>query len=279
MKSRFLALLILLVVVVSVVFGQGTAGMRGLRLKCDGVSPGYLLFAPMSSEMTYLTDLDGNVIRTWRSPFLPTAWVYFLDNGHILRGGNDKGGSPFGGGGQGGRFQEFDFDGNLVWDFTYNNPQLPHHDAAVLPNGNILAIAWEGKTADEARRAGRRSSAIPSNGIWPDMLIEFEPVPPNSARIVWEWHVWDHLIQDIDPTLDNYGVPAAHPERIDINGETAGGFGFSRDVFHTNAVAYNPQLDQIILSVPTFNEVWVIDHSTTTQEAAGRTGGKSDKGG
>ncbi|HET9219279.1 MAG TPA: aryl-sulfate sulfotransferase [Terriglobia bacterium] len=279
MKSRVLVILILLVVVVSVVFGQGTAGMRGLRLKCDGVSPGYLLFAPMSSEMTYLTDLDGNVIRTWRSSFLPSAWVYFLDNGHVLRGGNDKGGSPFGGGGQGGRFQEFDFDGDLVWDFTYNDPRLPHHDAAVLPNGNILAIAWEGKSAEEARRAGRRSSAIPSNGIWPDMLIEFEPVRPNSARIVWEWHIWDHLIQNIDPILDNYGDPAAHPERVNINGETGGGFGFSRDLFHTNAVAYNPQLDQIILSVPTFNEVWVIDHSTTTQEAAGRTGGRSGNGG
>jgi uncharacterized repeat protein (TIGR01451 family) len=229
--------------------------------------------------MTYFTDLDGNVIRTWKSSFLPSAWVYFLDNGHVLRGGSDKGSSPLGGGGQGGRFQEFDFDGNLLWDFTYNNPQLPHHDVAVLPNGNILAIAWEGKTAEEARRAGRRSSAIPSNGIWPDMLIEFEPMRPNGARIVWEWHIWDHLIQNIDPTLDNYGDPAAHPERIDINGETGGGFGFSRDLFHTNAVAYNPELDQIILSVPTFNEVWVIDHSTTGQEAAGRTGGRSGRGG
>ena len=54
----------------------------------------------------------------------------------------------FSGGGQGGRFQEFDFDGNLVWDFRYNETRLPHHDVAVLPNGNILAIVWEAKTAD-----------------------------------------------------------------------------------------------------------------------------------
>ena len=198
---------------------------RGLRLKCDGVSPGYTLFAPMSSDTTYLVDLNGQVVRTWKSPLLPSAWVYFLDNGHVLRGGSDRGSSPFGGGGQGGRFQEFDFDGNLVWDFVYNQPRLPHHDVAVLPNGNILAIAWEGKTAEETRRAGRRPSAIPSNGIWPDMLIEFEPQPPNDARIVWEWHIWDHLIQNIDPSLENYANPAARPERIDINGDT-GGFGF-----------------------------------------------------
>jgi uncharacterized repeat protein (TIGR01451 family) len=269
----------LLFVVQGLTFGQVSPEPRGLRLKCEGASPGYALFAPMSSNTTYLIDLDGRAVRTWGSAFLPSAWVYLLDNGHVLRGGSDRGSSVFSGGGQGGRFQEFDLDGNLVWDFRYNETRLPHHDVAVLPNGNILAIAWEAKTAAEARSVGRRPTSVPSNGIWPDMLIEFEPQPPNSARIVWEWHIWDHLIQNIDPTLANYADPAAHPERININGDTSGGFAFLRDMFHTNAVDYNPQLDQIILSVPTFDEVWVIDHSTTTQEAAGRTGGRSGKGG
>jgi len=278
MKSRALVVLVLLVVVDASFFGQGAAGSRGLRVKCDGVSPAYTLFAPMSSGVTYLVDINGQVVRTWKSTLLPSAWIYFLDNGHVLRGGSDRGLSPMSGGGQGGRFQEFDFDGNLVWDFVYNTPQLPHHDVAVLPNGNILAIAWESKTAEETRAVGRRPSAIPPGGIWPDMLIEFEPQPPNNARIVWEWHLWDHLVQNIEPTLQNYADPASRPERININSD-AGGFGFSKDVFHTNAVAYNPELDQIVLSVPTFNEIWVIDHSTTTQDAAGRTGGRSGKGG
>jgi hypothetical protein len=68
-----------------------------------------------------------------------------------------------------------------------------------------------------------------------------------------------------------------------LNGDTIGVLAPpanpARDVFHTNAVRYNPGLDQIILSVPTFNEVWVIDHSTTEQEAAGSTGGRSGRGG
>ena len=38
-------------------------------------------------------------------------------------------------------------------------------------------------------------------------------------------------------------------------------------------------LDQIILSVHNFNEIWVIDHSTTTEEAAGHSGGRYNKGG
>jgi uncharacterized repeat protein (TIGR01451 family) len=278
MKLRIGVVLLICLISHAVVVGQGSGELRGLRLNCDGATQGYTLFAPMTSDTTYLVDLDGKAIRTWKSAYLPSAWVYFLDNGHILRGGSDRGPSPFGGGGQGGRFQEFDFNGNLVWDFQYNQTRLPHHDIAVLPNGNILAIAWEGKSAQEARRAGRREASIPASGIWPDMVIEFEPQGSTGARIVWEWHIWDHLIQNLDPALDNYGDPAAHPERININGDT-GGAAFSRDVFHTNAIDYNPELDQVLLSIPTFNEVWVIDHSTTTQEAAARTGGRSGNGG
>ncbi len=261
-------------------FSQGVGEPRGLRLKCEGATPGYTLFSPLNSETTYLVDLDGRAVRTWKSGLLPSAWVYMLDNGHVMRGGSDPGSTPFRGGGQGGRFQEFDFDGNLVWDFRYNNAgRLPHHDVSILPNGNILAIVWESKTANETRRAGRRPQSVPNDGIWPDMLIEFEPQRPSGAKVVWEWHIWDHLIQNTDPALDNFDDPARRPERIDINADTPGNGVSTHDVFHTNSVAYNPDLDQILISVPTFNEVWVIDHSTSTSEASGGTGGRYGKGG
>ena len=48
---------------------------------------------------------------------------------------------------------------------------------------------------------------------------------------------------------------------------------------HVNAVAYHPELDQIVISVHDFGEIWVIDHSTTTDEAAGHQGGTSNMGG
>jgi hypothetical protein len=234
----------------------------------------------MASDTTYLINLDGEVVHTWKSSFLPSAWVYLLDSGNLLRGASDPGSSGFSGGGQGGRFEEFDFDGNLIWTFVYNEGRLPHHNVTVLPNGNILAIVWESKTSDEARRAGRREELIPPRGVWPDMLIEFEPIRPSGARIVWEWHMWDHLIQNVDRQQGNFGEPKNHPERIDINGDSRGNaLAPSWDLFHTNAVAYNADFDQLLLSVPTFNEVWVIDHSTTTHEAEGSTGGRSGRGG
>jgi Arylsulfotransferase (ASST) len=248
---------------------------RGLRLKTARATQGLTLFAPLTSETTYAIDMDGQVKRTWKSKFVPSGWLYLLENGHILRGGSDLGASGFSGGGAGGRLQEFTWDGELVWDFTYNNDRLPHHDVAVLPNGHIVAICWERKTPEESRQAGRREGFVPKDGLWPDMLVEFEKQGRGGAKIVWEWHMWDHRVPG--------GSASEHPELIDINADLIGTATAPQDppgdMFHTNAIAYNAELDQFILSVPRFNEAWVIDHSTSTQQAAGHSGGRSGKGG
>ena len=41
---------------------------------------------------------------------------------------------------------------------------------------------------------------------------------------------------------------------------------------HANAVNYNPELDQIAISSRRFDEIWIVDHNTTTEEAAGPAG-------
>jgi hypothetical protein len=51
------------------------------------------------------------------------------------------------------------------------------------------------------------------------------------------------------------------------------------DVYHLNAIKYNPELDQIAFSSPNLSEIFIIDHSTTTKEAATHKGGRSGKGG
>ena len=275
---------------------------RGLRLKTDKAAPGYTLYGPLLSDTTFLVDLDGRVVHSWKSDYAPAGSVYLLDNGNLLRGAREPDVERFKGGGQGGRIQEFSWDGELLWDWTYTSDDyLLHHDIEPLANGNILAIAWEYKSAEDALQAGRRPDLIPEAGLWPDKIVEIEPQRPDGGRIVWEWHMWDHLVQDFDPEKENHGVPSEHPELIDINGdrepldvdeeelERLKALGYvpadaqpadlRSDLLHINAVAYNAELDQIALSTPRFNEIWLIDHSTTSEEAAGHSGGRWGKGG
>ena len=51
------------------------------------------------------------------------------------------------------------------------------------------------------------------------------------------------------------------------------------DWIHANSIAYHPELDQIVISARHFSELWIIDHSTTTEEAAGHAGGNGGRGG
>ncbi len=111
-------------------------------------------------------------------------------------------------------------------------------------------IAWEYKTATESIAAGRNPDLLHDGELWPDHIIEVEPTGTSGGDIVWEWHVWDHLIQDYDSTKENYGVVADHPELIDIN------FGGRQvDFNHINSIDYNDEFDQILLSVNFFKEI------------------------
>ena len=45
-------------------------------------------------------------------------------------------------------------------------------------------------------------------------IIEVEPIGNDSMKILWEWNLWDHLVQDFDSTKNNFGVIENHPETI-----------------------------------------------------------------
>ena len=218
-RDNFFSLMLTVTIAVlalstSHVSAQDIAGLnqqRGLRVNTDLVSPGYVMFSPIISGITYLIDNEGQVVHTWTSEYGTGHGAYFLDNGNLIRQGRVADHGLFQGG-QGGQIQEFTWDGELVWDYRLASDEyLLHHDAAIMPNGNILAIAWEFKTAEEARAAGRRPDALGEIGLWPEVILELEPRGSDDAEIVWEWRAWDHYIQDFDPDADNFGVLSEHP--------------------------------------------------------------------
>jgi hypothetical protein len=235
--------------------------------------PGFTLFGGFGSDRTSLVAENNVEVHSWTHDRIGGYSAYLLPNGNLMRPALASG-SAMNGGGAAGLVQIWDPSSVRVWQYQYASTTVrSHHDLEPLPNGNVLLVAWEQKTAAQAVQAGLDHSAE----IWPDHIVEVEPVGATGGNIVWEWHAWDHLIQDHDPTKSNYGVVGEHLELLDIN-LGGGGLG-SGDWMHINGISYNPQWDQIVLSSHTLNEVYVIDHSTTTSQAAGHTGGNSDRGG
>lgn len=236
---------------------------------------GYTLFSPSNSRNSYLIDMNNNIVHTWTHNRGGGYSYYLLEDGTLLRSAGSTN-SSINGGGATGIVQRVAWDGTVLWEYTYSTSTYrSHHDICPMPNGNVLLIAWEVKTAAQALQAGLNRNVV----IWPDHIIEVQPVGTSGGNIVWRWHAWDHLIQNYDATKINYGVVADHPELFNIN-MGGGGIGpAGGDWMHVNGISYNPELDQIVFSSHTLDEIYVIDHSTTIQEAASHQGGRSGKGG
>jgi len=258
-------------------FSQNTVGLIAHR--SSQAYEGYNLVFPHNQSTVFLINNCGEIVHQWLddAPVVPGNTAYLIDNGNLVKAKrlqtsavND----PIWAGGGGETVEVRTWDNTLMASFTLNNEQFRlHHDIAPLPNGNILMIAWENKTGEEADLAGRDTSLLTQGKVWSERIIEWNPT---TDEIVWEWSVWDHLVQDFDGRKQNFGAIKAHPELIDVNYDTRNGHP---DWLHINAIDYNERLNQILLSVPAFDELWIIDHSTTTEEASGHTGGQSGKGG
>ena len=267
--NRFLLLIIL---IPNFIFSQNQT--VGLFQYSNESVDGYTLFSP--NEFTYLIDNCGQLVHSWESQYMSGKSVYLLENGDLLRT-CQLSSSIFSGGGIGGRVEKFDWNNNLLWSYNFSdNNYHQHHDIEFMPNGNILILCWERKLLIETILAGRDPSNLVDNELWPTYIMEIEPQGNNNINIVWEWRLWDHLVQDFDPSKLNYGTIANHPERLDIN---FFGNNSKKDWLHCNSIDYNEELDQIVIGSRKLSEIYIIDHSTTTSQAASNSGGIYGKGG
>lgn len=243
----------------------------------QGVAPGYRMIAPHNTTDTLLIDTNNNVVHTWPGVNNPGNGAYLDADGNLIRTEQIVGAPPIGG--RGGGLTKVAYDGTMLWDWEFaSSTGWAHHDIALLPNGNVLMIVWDRIPIADAIAAGRDPSTLQGATEWlPDSVIEVEQTGLTTANIVWRWNFMDHIIQDFDSSKANFGVVADHPEKLDINfpGNNLGNGEWN----HCNAIAYDPVNDVIILNSPFQSEFYLIDHSTTTAEAAGSTGGNFGKGG
>ena len=290
----------------------------------DGWNPdtayaGFTLIAPLQSARVYLVDMSGTAVHTWQTDSKPGVATYLTERGTLLKCQRVIDHPIFqDAGGHGGWIQELGGNGEVLWDFRWDSEDgLTHHDIEEMPNGNVLVIAWDRTTRAVGLAAGRDPELLEGEEFWGGAVYEIRPTRPEGGEVVWSWHALDHSIQNLDPDLPNYGDPAEHPERIDINGdrdpdppdeeeeaelqEQMAAIGYAggddepsgegdedededpedaprkarvknADWLHTNSIDYNAELDQIVLSVRRYDEIWIVDHAITTEEAAGPKG-------
>ncbi|MFT5070840.1 MAG: hypothetical protein ACI8V8_000801 [Chitinophagales bacterium] len=262
MKNNYF-FIIVFILAMGTAFSQQTIGL--FKNSVDSYN-GYTLFGTQKSTDTYLINNCGEKVHSWTSQFFPRFSYYLLENSVLLRTGSISANKAV--------VEMIDWDNNLIWDYSIDSAYgTQHHDIAYLPNGNILFIVYDDVLKSDVEAAG---SSTLKDAIKSEQIIEVQPDLINGGgTVVWRWRAWDHIIQDADSTKPNFGIVSNHPEKINVNYLAHTAF----DWLHFNSIDYNYNLDQILVSVPNFDEFWIIDHSTTTAEAASSSEGNSGKGG
>jgi len=232
----------------------------GVRVNTEDAFNGYMLVESFPSN--FLIDNCGEIINEWENVSGTDNHVKLLPNGNILYIKNNT-------------ITEKNWNGQTVreWINTRQDLQLDY-EIISMDSGNWLAIVRKSFSQQEFMDAGYNIGNI---GI-PTQVDGVIEVDPTSGEIVWEWYIIDHAVQERSPSLNNYGIVENNPQLLNMDAISIFDWNF-RESFMINGFDYNPTLDQIVLSVRKMSEIVVIDHSTTTEEAAGHEGGNAGKGG
>ena len=247
----------LLTVLISLLYLGSSA--QTVKFNSEEAFNGYTLLN--TGNTTYLMNNCGELVNEW-SPVRPNFHSKLLPNGNLVYITRSN------------SIQELDWDGNEVYEVF--NP-LPDsrlvYEVIKMDNGNLLAIARILWTPQQFIDLGYELSFTNPERV--DIVVEIDP---GSGELVWMWNITDHVIQERDPDANNYGSVKDNPQLLNMDAISTFDWT-SGESFMINSFDYNPELDQIALSVRKMSEIVIIDHSTTTQEASGSTGGRYGKGG
>ena len=242
--------LIFLLFSLSTLFAQ-----NGIQLNTSEATNGYTLLTVGGGAV--LLDNCGAIVHEWNldngsvlfhCKLLPNGNIIYIENGFII---------------------ERDWESDVV-NSTFVSGVFCTYEIEVLPNGNYLVVGRRSLSGEDAIALG-----LSAGSLQIDVIVEIEPL---SSEIVWEWDIRDHIIQDFNSMGSNYGLVADYPRKLNVS--AIGTYDWEvGESFMINGMDYNPDLDQILISVRKMSEFIIIDHSTTTEEAASDTGGNYGHGG
>lgn len=151
----------------------------------DDCYPGFMpiLVSDQNEVGVGLLNMSGDIVHRWR-----------------LDGGRAKGGAPrvrllptghllvlrSAGLRNTGYAEEYDWGGNLVWEYRPEGDRWPHHDIEKTAAGNTLLICREPVPEHircRAKEPERREK------LFADVILEVSP----DKQVVWEWRQDEHL--------------------------------------------------------------------------------------
>ena len=234
------------------------------------IDPNPIFAVRLGANSSVIINKQGEIVSEYEFQSRLGNDVEILPNGEFLGIFRPDEREGFSFGGSGGILKRVTADQKTLWEYTIaSETELAHHDLELLPNGNVLTIVWEEIPTEQALALGAQTQGP----IYTEKLVEIDP---NTNQIVWQWRSVEHLVQDVDEHASTYGDIRQYPRKININYNSDMENG---DWMHANGIVYDHTRDLIFMTVNFYDEIWVIDHSTTTEQATSGEGGNYNIGG
>lgn len=164
---------------------------------------GYTLASSGSSIK--LIDWNNKLINSWSAGGTVQTAAYLLEDGSVLFPIGASGCFNGHGAHPQGRLKRLDWNGNILWDYTYcSSNYVGAYDMEPMPNGNVALIVHYNESSGFEGAPGR--------------IVEIKPTGKTTGEKVWECNVTD-LIDDAgylnsisyNPTLDQFAVTIQEP--------------------------------------------------------------------
>lgn len=192
---------------------QHTLRRRGLGLRGvdqERVSPGYVLYSPLTSNTVHLVSTSGEEVHRWTLPHRAGRHARLLANGTLAYNGVHPESPrlfPMWAKYRGGVMMQLDSNGEILRE--YSDPYA-HHDQNHLDDGTLLYTTLEPLTPAEAARVqgGVPGSEAPGGIVYGDCIKLVDPWSvtnqsssadfdgtggTSGAKLIWSWRAIDHL--------------------------------------------------------------------------------------